>query len=133
MKVLILITFISLISCKSSRGRLEEQVQTLELSYITWACDCANWATSSDLKNYDGDELATHCIYVEPASLQAALPDSIGYNGDKVRFTGQFYSNKGFPEGYSSKENPKAADVFRYTRFEILQSNFKEAKMLSTP
>jgi hypothetical protein len=133
MKVLAPVVFIFLFSCKSSKGRLEKQVQTLEFSYVSWACDCANWATSSDLARYEDDELADHCIYVEPASLLLALPDSIGYNSDKVRFTGQFYCGEGFPEGYSSDQRPESARVFRYVSYQILQSNFAEAKKLNTP
>jgi hypothetical protein len=105
----------------------------MELSYVSWACDCANWATAFDLAKYEGNELANHCIYVEPASPSLVLPDSIGYNNDKVRFTGQFYNDSGFPKGYSSQENPEPARVFRYTSYQILQSNFREAKRLSTP
>jgi hypothetical protein len=105
----------------------------MDLSYISWACDCANWATSSDLAKYEGDKLADHCVYVEPASPSLVLPDFIGYNSDRVRFTGQFYIDKGFPEGYSSPEVPEPARVFRYTSYQILQSNFAEAKRLNTP
>ena len=133
MKVLVLIALVYLFSCNHSKGGLEKQVQTLELTYISWACDCANWVTASDITKYEGDELADHCVYIEPASPTAALPDSIGYSSDKVRLTGQFYINKGFPEGYSSHENPEPARVFRYTSFQILQSNAAEAKRLSSP
>lgn len=133
MKVLVLIALVFLFSCNHSKGGLEEQVQTLELSYVSWACDCANRVTASDISKYEGDELAKHCVYIEPASSAAALPDSISYSSDKVRFTGQFYINKGFPEGYSSHENPDSASLFRYTSFQILQSNAAEAKRLSTP
>jgi len=133
MKVLVRIALASLFSCKPSKGGLEKQVQTLELFYISWACDCANWAIASDLSKYEGDELDDHCVYIEPASPSVALPDSIGYSSDRVRFTGQFYTNKGFPEGYSSHENPEPARVFRYMSFQILQSNAAEAKRLNAP
>jgi len=133
MKVLVLITLVSVFSCKHSKGELEKQVQTLELSYVSWACDCANWATASDLHKYEGDNLADHCIYVEPALPSLTLPDSIGYDGDRVRFIGQFYTDKGFPEGYSSQENPDPARVFRYTNYQVLKSNSWESKKLSTP
>lgn len=133
MKGLIPIVLVFLFSCKPSKGRLEEQVQTLEFSYVSWACDCANWTTATDVAKYEGNVPSNHCIYVEPASPSLVLPDSIGYNSDKVRFTGQFYSDSGFPEGYSSQENPEPARVFRYTSYQIVQSNFREAKRLNIP
>ena len=35
-----------------NKGGLEDKTQTLELTYIAWACDCANWSTKEDLEKY---------------------------------------------------------------------------------
>jgi len=108
---------------------LEKDVQTVELEYIAWACECANWATSEDIKRYSqnfGDSLAKISIFIEPASDDLILPDTIGYSGDLVRFKGQFYKKKGFPKGYFSWQDPPKARVFRYSEYEIIVSNHKE-------
>lgn len=47
---------------------------TLELHYIAWGCACANWATPEVLDKYDGDSLAEHCIFIEPATKALELP-----------------------------------------------------------
>jgi len=77
-------------------------------------------------QNERGDSLADHCIYVEPSDSSLNLPDTIGYLNDVVRFTGQFYEKKGFPKGYRSIEMPDKARVFRYTHYEIVQSNYRK-------
>jgi hypothetical protein len=108
---IVLTTF--LLSCSGSSNELESKVQSLELHYISWACDCANWATLPDIAKYPdnvGDTLANRSIFIEPANAALVLPDTIGYNGDIVRFTGQFYKYKGFPQHYRSGESPDKAD-----------------------
>ena len=48
---------------------LNGKIETIELTYIAWSCDCANWATKEDLKKYSeniGDSLAHRSIFIEP-------------------------------------------------------------------
>ena len=118
----------------SGKNSLNEKVETIELTYIAWACDCANWATQEDLKKYAdniGDNLARRSIFIEPADQSLELPDTLGSNNDIIRFTGQFYNDKGFPKGYRSFENPERARVFRYTEYEVVKSNSSEYQDLS--
>mgnify|MGYP001800449701 CR=1 FL=1 len=107
-------------------GVLEQEVQTLELTYIAWACPCANWATQEDLVRYEEkeDSLAIQSIYIEPASSLFALPDTLGYSNNIIRFTGRFYQERGFPEGLQNPELYDKARVFRYTNFEVIRSNY---------
>ena len=110
-------------------GVLEQEIQTLELTYIAWACPCANWATQEDLVRYEGkeDSLAIQSIFIEPASSLFALPDSLGYSNDIIRFTGRFYQERGFPEGLQNPELYDKARVFRYFEYEVIQSNYRMA------
>jgi len=108
---------------------LENEVKTLHLRYIAWACDCANWATDEDIKKYGGDNngaLDDRCIFLEPADDAKELPISILRSGTEIRVTGQFYENKGFPEGYTSVEHPDKARVFRYTGFKVLRTHLDD-------
>jgi len=110
-----------LISCSNS---LEEKEQTIELSYIAWACDCANWATIEDIRKFndnDQDALAERSIFIEPADASLALPDTLGYSMDVIKFTGHFYKKKGFPKDYSSQEKPDKARIFRYTKYQVVK------------
>jgi hypothetical protein len=110
---------------------LGDTVQTLDLRYVAWACQCANWVKVNEHGKYqEGGRLAERSIFVEPADSTLNLPDTIGYSGDVIRFTGQFYKDKGYPKNYPVTEmNPEKANVFRYTEYKILSSgylNFKD-------
>ena len=108
---------------------LEDTIRTLDLTYIAWACQCANWATESDFKKAqeDGDKLADKSIFVEPADSTWELPDTLGYSGDLIRFTGQYYKDKGYPKKYPKTEmQVDKAKVFRYTKYQVLQSNYRD-------
>jgi hypothetical protein len=111
-----------------SCNTLEKNIQTIELEYIPWSCDCANWATLKDIQRFSGreDQLAEHCIFIEPENPNLTLPDSIGYIDDRVIFTGQFYDHKGFPKNFQSEEPVDKSRVFRYTKFQIVNSSYRE-------
>jgi hypothetical protein len=113
---------------EQSRNSKEEELmseeQTIELTYIAWACDCANWATTEDMKKFSGsdpDSLAERCIFLEAAADSIEFPDTMDYNGDLFRFTGRFYNEKGFPKGYKSGEPVDEARVFRYTSYKLIK------------
>jgi hypothetical protein len=127
MKQLSLLSLVFFCACGSLTNKLEDKKQIITMRYIAWACDCANWVSQKDIAKYGNtDYLDKYCVYVEPATPELALPDSIGCSNDVVVFTGSFYKNKGFPKGYKSDEMPEKARVFRYTRFKIVQSNYRE-------
>jgi len=123
------------ISCASDdKGGLQEEVQSLQLNYVSWACPCANWVTYADLNKYYkniSDSLPTKGIFVEPASSSLELPDTLGYNGDVIRFTGQFYNKKGYPNNETNLKSLRKGRVFKYTDFEVVKSNYAEVKKLN--
>lgn len=119
-----------ILSCTNSKGGLQEKTQTLELTYISWACDCANWATENDIKKYSGNSLMQRSIFIEPANKKLKLPDTLGYNADIIKFTGKFYNERGYPKGYHSYQDPEKSRVFRYTEFQVLKSNYSKYEKL---
>jgi hypothetical protein len=129
MKIYLYLIPLLLLSC-SSKNELEGKTQTVRLSYIAWACECANWHNVDDTTEYKNqDKLAAHCIFIEPADDLATMPDTLGYSGDMIEFTGQYYKNKGYAKGFIKTEEPVApAKVFRYTHFRVIQSNYEEFK-----
>lgn len=128
---IILFTFSA---CSLGTKKLEDKVQTVRFHYIAWACDCANWATGSDIDRYadNGDQLAEHSVFIEPANPALTLPDTLGYNGDIILFTGQYYVEKGFPRNFRSEEPVDKAKVFRYTAYKIIKSNHRAAAIAIT-
>lgn len=104
--------------------KLQETEQTVELSYIAWACDCADWVIPEHAKKYYdniNDTLAKLSMYIEPENDKLKLPDSFYVSGNKIKFTGKFYKEKKFPKHYFSAELPGRAKVFRYTKYEIVK------------
>lgn len=111
--------------------QLEDTVRTLDLSYVSWSCQCGNWVRVNEHEKYqENGGLAGRAMFVEPSDSTLNLPDTISYTGDVIRFTGKFYKDKGYPKNYPITEmHPEKAQVFRYTNYEILSSgyvNFKD-------
>ena len=99
MNRLLISTFpgLSILSYSDKKGGLNGNIQTLELTYVAWACDCANWATKEDIdksSENDDDTLAKRSIFIEHANLALELPDTLGYSHDIIKFTGQFIMEK---------------------------------------
>ncbi|MEJ8844000.1 hypothetical protein WG954_16525 [Lacibacter sp. H375] len=117
-----------LFSCSTQKNKLDSKVLTEEFHYIMWACECANWATLDAIQKYEGDSLASHCVFIEPADSSLILSDTLEYTGDIVQFTGQYYVDKGYPDGFVKDEQQvDKAKVFRYTSYKIVKSNYSES------
>lgn len=109
----------------SCRNKLDNKIQTIRLTYISWGCDCANWIEPDTAKKYEnagGDILAQHCIFIEPGNKALQLPGALTHNNELIEFTGRFYTNKGLPDGYKSIEPVDKARVFRYTAYSVIKS-----------
>jgi hypothetical protein len=106
-----------------STNTLEDKIQTLELDYIVWGCACANWVTITDYKKYaDSGQLASHCIFIEPADTSLKNADNIIPSEDYIKVTGQFYTRKGYPKGtYQREEQLDSARIFRYSKISVLK------------
>jgi hypothetical protein len=143
MKFVVTVISLTFIACSSPTSKsntsndyyptythdLEDTVRVLELTYVAWACQCANWATEADVdKAQNSNEtLADKSIFIESADSSLELPDTLGYTGDLIRFTGQFYKDKGFPKKYPRTEmQVDKAKVFRYTKYQVLTSGYRE-------
>ena len=68
------------------------------------------------------DKLAEKCVYIEAANPEVEFPDSLIKFNTKVLFKGNFYKNKGFPNGFESEQNPEKAKVFRYYEYKIINN-----------
>lgn len=130
MKLLSIVTLVLLLlSCSTSSNKLDGKIQTVEFHYIMWACKCANWAILDDINKYqDTGKLSDHCVFVEPADTFLILPDTLGYTGDVVQFTGQYYADKGYPNDYiKGEQQVDKAQVFRYTSYKIIKSKYSQS------
>lgn len=117
---------ILLFSCNNDPNLLEKNTQTIELTYLVWACgdDCAKWTPPGDNEE---------AVFIEPATSSLILPDTLNWNRTVIQFTGSFYKQKGFPKSsfiekkihnkYAETEKSK---VFRYTNYKVIRSSYAE-------
>ena len=71
--------------------------------------------------------MAENSIFLEPADSSLLLPDTLGYSADIIKFTGQFYTEKGYPKNYPrSEQDPEPSRVFRYTNYKVIRSNYRD-------
>jgi hypothetical protein len=105
---------------------LKSKTETLELDYIVWGCACANWVTPDDLKKYQGDKLAEHCIFIEPGNKDLELPMYFEPGRHFVKITGQFYVRPDYPKGATQgEEHLDKAKVFRYTKIDVFKKDIE--------
>jgi hypothetical protein len=103
---------------------LSSEKETIEVTYVRWACACANWLPT-EFADADIETQETECIFIEAANKDLIVSDSIidKYSRTiKLRLTGSFYNDKGISRTYESPTSqiPDNARVFRYTTMEIL-------------
>lgn len=105
---------------------LNEEVETIEVGYVNWACDCADhFEIKLSHKNKAYHLEGEDCIYIEPFDKKIQIPkvyyDSLHWK-KYLRLKGQFYKNKGVSRSYARKtsEKPEYARVFRYVSYELM-------------
>ncbi len=105
---------------------LSDKEETIDVYYVNWACDCAQWIETKYSKS--NPEYVTNekdCIYLESENLQLQeIEDKFIENSflKRLRLTGNFYKNKGLSRTYYSQfEKPEPARVFRYSKIEIVK------------
>jgi len=115
---------ILLLASACRTNTLTGKTETLQLHYIVWGCPCANWATPEDLAKYEGDILAEHCIFIEPATQALAVPLYFDPARHGIIVTGQFYTKPGYPTGtVKTEEQLDKARVFRYNKISIFKKD----------
>ncbi len=105
---------------------LSDKEEVIEVYYVNWACDCAQWIETKYSKanpNYKTNE--SDCIYIESENQQLqVIEDEFArdYFLKRLKLTGKFYKNKGISSTYAAEnEKPDKAKVFRYSKIEIIK------------
>jgi hypothetical protein len=109
-------------------GKLNTNIETIEVSYVNWACNCPDFIETKYYKqNLDYDTKEEDCIFIEPAYDSLKVPESFyieDHFNHVLKLTGNFYAGKGIPESYEKKtdgEKPDRARIFRYYKIEIVE------------
>lgn len=107
---------------------LKNELDTLELIYIQYACDCPQWVILKEYERitasypYDQIELNKYSFYIEPAVSEIKIPDDVFLAKNKIRLIGKEYVSNGYPKDPDFMDpNPPKGRVFRYYSYEILK------------
>lgn len=107
---------------------LSNKEEVINVMYVNWACDCANFIDVSLLqKGKDVDE--KDCIFIEPSTENLAIDSDSLYHKQFdyfIKLKGQYYIDEGVPSSYERKiveplMAPNKAKVFRYTAYEFIK------------
>lgn len=105
---------------------LHEKIDTIEVTYIAWACECANWLPDEHF-NVDRDKLAEateeYCIFIEADREEIKIPEEyyLGGTDNRIRLIGSYYKEKGISRDPEYAYKPEKAKVFRYSDIEIIK------------
>lgn len=107
---------------------LNERVDTIEVTYIAWACACANWLPD-DYFDLDNDKLSEnpedYCVFLEAEKEEMKIPDEYYLGGyqNRIKLIGRFYKGKGISRDYEqpTPQKPQKARVFRYSEIEVIK------------
>ncbi len=104
--------------------KLSKNQETISVTYINWACDCADFIkTNEELYLNDGsiDKNKLFFLEGEKDKLNLKLSEYIDSNRKKsLKVTGSFYEDLGIPKNYELKtpEKPEKALVFKFHKIE---------------
>ena len=124
-QLIIIILTLILISCDNN---VSDKKETVRLQYVSWGCECANWADQKFIDKYVDfpDSLTDLCVFIEPAGkTNAVSEDTMCFNGDVVEFTGSYYKDKGYPKDFHTEQPVDKAKIFKYDTYKIIRSNRK--------
>lgn len=110
-------------------NELSNKIETIEVGYVNWACDCANfYETKLYSENKDYRLKADDCIFIEPKEKSLKIPENYFdtiYRNKNLRLKGRFYLDEGISSTYEMKtaEKPKYSRVFQFDSFEIIDQD----------
>ena len=120
-----------------TRKGLSDTIDTLELMWVAYACECQDWVEPMPFTAFHSDsllkeraslgrhmefDLDTYGYYIEPADSALVIDWHTIVNHNRVRFIGRLYHEKGYPENevFMHGDVPKGK-VFRYYSYELLK------------
>lgn len=108
---------------RDSTNRLLTKIDTLELRYIIWGCQCPNWITVSDHKDAEiNGRLIDRCIYIESENGMFELPNYFDPEKHAIKVIGHFYEKEDYPDDLIDSEEPVGkAKIFHFSEMEIVE------------
>lgn len=105
---------------------LEDTVRRIQVQHITFGCESANWLVLKSKPASKRKTEESEYIFLEPANVTNAIPDSTSANLQIIECTGQFYNEQGYPKNYAKTEQSvDKARVFRYSSWKKINQPAK--------
>lgn len=103
------------------RRPVMDSLDTLELEYKAYACDCPDWVVSEVAELPSADTAVMHgSYYIESGSTR--LSDHFFVAGNRIRFFGKLRSTNDLPRHKRFQgPHPPPGKVFTYYGFEVLR------------
>lgn len=101
---------------------LKSELDTIEVTYMNFACDCPDWydvTLAPAPENAEPDMSPEYGYYIESASKNLRLTEQI--HQCTVRLIGRHYKKEGLPKDTEFTDpDPPAGNVFRYYAYEMI-------------
>ena len=113
--ILLIITLCANHKLTQAQTTLDKKPSTIIVTYGYIGCPCAEWI----INNRYAKTINREHIFLEPANNKLVEAESLvnGSNIVRIKITGRFYKEKGYPKNYHpGKGNPDPARVFRYDK-----------------
>lgn len=106
---------------KSIPNELDNSLIKVKVTYIAYACECANWRII-EYNSIDVHDSIEEDIFLEALNPKKELPLNCFQIGKTIELSGRFYKRKGFPKDYiNSEQQPEKARVFQYESYKIIR------------
>ncbi|MFN8714586.1 MAG: hypothetical protein ACK5Z2_17185 [Bacteroidota bacterium] len=106
-------------------SKLGLPIDTVEVTYMAYACDCPQHLTDSDqvhTKRVDKTQKGPHGYYIEATNTSIKIPDVLYYGGNRFRLYGYVRTSYGLPaEDIFITDHPPPGKVLCYFRWEIIE------------
>lgn len=100
----------------------KELIDTLEVIYMQYACDCPQWLDKCLYPNDSISIAAVVGIYLEPSSKDIKIDDELKLTANKFRVKGYLRTSYGLPDTEEFlTDYPPLGKVFVYYQWEIIK------------
>jgi len=107
------------------KDALSAELDTMELTYMAYACDCPSWVQLNEHDQNTGLKTglaADSSYYIEPADTSLLIDDRLRIAGNTIRFIGRKYMNMRIPDNAEFTDpEPPAGIVLRYYSYQVLR------------
>ena len=107
---------------KDNRNNLKIKLDTIDLIFMAYACDCPDWLNFNEYKKTHYPNTNINSYYIEAADSSLIIDQRLFVSGNIVRFIGREYKELCYPDNARFIDpNPPKGKVFRYYSYKLLR------------